>query len=355
MLRAVRFAAKLGFEIDAATRAPITRCAELLANVPAARLFDEMLKLLLSGHAVACITRLRAEGLHHGLLPLLDVILEQPAGERFVMLALSRTDERVRAGKHVSPGFLFATLLWHEVLKGWQEARERAASTVSRRSIRRSTTCSTLQTEKLAIQRRFAADMREIWVLQPRFERASAVRPSGCWNCRASAPAMISCCCAVRPERSEAAIGEWWTRFLDGDEATREALVSEAAAHRAARRRAASGAGAAAAARGATTVLRPTRRRRCRRDAATIGLDGTNLRRRAYIGLGANLGESAETLEAARAESCARSSSRARRGVAAVPHRADRCERPGLRQRRGRHRDRRSNPTVCCCTCSTSS
>ena len=57
--------------------------------------------------------------MHHGLLPLLDVILEQPAGERFVMLALSRTDERVRAGKSISPGFLFATLLWNDVLVKW--------------------------------------------------------------------------------------------------------------------------------------------------------------------------------------------------------------------------------------------
>ncbi len=124
MLRAVRFAAKLGFEIDEATRAPIASLSSLMRHVPAARLFDEMLKLLTSGHSVACITRLRAEGLHHGLLPLLDVILEQPQGERFVMLALSRTDERVRSGKHIAAGFLFATLLWHEVLKRWRKREQ---------------------------------------------------------------------------------------------------------------------------------------------------------------------------------------------------------------------------------------
>jgi exodeoxyribonuclease-3 len=66
----------------------------------------EMLKLLESGHALACVRRLRAEGLHHGVLPLLDVILEQPHGERFIEVALANTDERVRAGKSVSPGFL---------------------------------------------------------------------------------------------------------------------------------------------------------------------------------------------------------------------------------------------------------
>jgi poly(A) polymerase len=120
MLRAVRLAAKLGLQIDPAARHPIREMADLLENVPAARLFDEMLKLLSSGYAVACLKQLREEGLHQGLLPLLDVILKQPLGEKFVWLALANTDERVRAGKPISPGFLFATLLWHEVLASWE-------------------------------------------------------------------------------------------------------------------------------------------------------------------------------------------------------------------------------------------
>jgi len=83
--------------------------------VPPARLFDEMLKLLLSGTpAPACASCARS--LHKGVLPLLDVILEQPLGERFVTLALAQTDERVLAERPVSAAFLFAALLWHEVL-----------------------------------------------------------------------------------------------------------------------------------------------------------------------------------------------------------------------------------------------
>ena len=176
MLRAVRFAAKLGFEIDSATRAPISRLASLIENVPAARLFDEMLKLLTSGYAVACISQLRAEGLHHGLLPLLDVILEQPQGERFVMLSLARTDERARTGKRVAPGFLFATLLWHEVLSKWNA---RVAAGEHRMPALEAAIDQVLgsQTEKLAIQRRFTSDMREIWTLQPRFERRTGQAP----------------------------------------------------------------------------------------------------------------------------------------------------------------------------------
>ena len=113
MLRAVRLAAKLDFSIEPATRRPIGELAELVGNIPPSRLFDEMLKLLTSGQAVKCVQQLRAEGLHHGLLPMLDVILEQPMGERFVWLSLENTDDRVRQGKPVSPGFLFATFEYH--------------------------------------------------------------------------------------------------------------------------------------------------------------------------------------------------------------------------------------------------
>ena len=111
MLRAVRLAAKLNVAIHPKTAAPIPKLASLIQNVPAARLFDEMQKLLLSGHAVETLRSLRAHGLSHGLLPLIDVILEQPLGQRFIELALADTDLRVREDRGVSPGFLFATLL----------------------------------------------------------------------------------------------------------------------------------------------------------------------------------------------------------------------------------------------------
>ena len=132
MLRAVRLAAKLGVAIEPKTAAPIPKLAPLIQNVPPARLFDEMQKLLLSGHAVETLRSLRAHGLSHGLLPLIDVILEQPLGQRFIELALADTDLRVREDRGVSPGFLFATLLWHEVLATWKAARARRRKADSR-------------------------------------------------------------------------------------------------------------------------------------------------------------------------------------------------------------------------------
>jgi poly(A) polymerase len=223
MLRAVRFAAKLGFTIDDATREPIARLAPLLENVPAARLFDEMLKLLMSGHALACLQRLRAEGLHHGMLPMLDVVLEQPMGERFVTLALENTDERIRVGKPTTPSFLFASLLWHEVLKHWNERRERGEYPIPALAIAMDLVLDA-QTEKLAIQRRYTSDMREIWGLQPRLERRSG---RAAWRLlehprfRAGYDFLL-----LRAAAGEidASLAEWWTQFIDADPDGREAL-----------------------------------------------------------------------------------------------------------------------------------
>jgi poly(A) polymerase len=225
MLRAVRFAAKLGFEIDEATRAPITRLAGLLENVPPARVFDEMLKLLTSGHSVACILRLRAEGLHHGLLPLLDVILEQPEGERFVMLALSRTDERVRAGKHIAIGFLFACLLWHEVLKRWKELQAAGAHRIPALDAAIDEVLNR-QTEKLAIQRRFVADMRDIWMMQPRFERRSGRAPFALLSHLRLRAGYDFLALRGAAEEAPAELVTWWHEFMHADENDRAGLVS---------------------------------------------------------------------------------------------------------------------------------
>src|SRR5690606_38393254 len=126
------------------------------------RLFDEMLKLLTCGHAMSAVQQLRSHGLHHGLLPLLDVILEQPQGEHFIELALERTDSRVRSGKSISPGFLFAALLWQQVGERWQVYRNDGLPTVPA-LVDAIDSVLEEQTDKLAIQRRFVADMREIW------------------------------------------------------------------------------------------------------------------------------------------------------------------------------------------------
>jgi poly(A) polymerase len=226
MLRVVRFAAKLGFEIDDATREPIKPLADLIHNVPAARLFDEMLKLLLSGHALACLTQLRKQGLHHGLLPLLDVVLEQPHGESFITLALNSTDARVKAGKGVSPGFLFATLLWHDVQQRAQQFEAAGEYPVPALHHAMDDVLD-MQTEKLAIHKRFSADMREIWGLQSRLEKRSgrsALKLIEHQRFRAGYDFLLLRC---ESGELDPAIGAWWTAFLEGSPAEREALLSQ--------------------------------------------------------------------------------------------------------------------------------
>ncbi|MEK0429304.1 MAG: polynucleotide adenylyltransferase PcnB [Pseudomonadota bacterium] len=225
LLRVIRFAAKLEFKIAPATRAPMALMAPLINNVPAARVFDEMLKLLMSGHAMACLQRLRKEGLHHGLLPLLDVVLEQPLGEKFVTLSLANTDERVRQGKPVSPGFLFASLLWHQVLEKWEAYRAAGEYPIPALHLAADDVLDG-QTEKLALQRRIATDMRDIWAMQPRFERRIGKSPYKLLEhprMRAGYDFLLLRCASGE---IDADIGQWWTDFIDADSNEREALIN---------------------------------------------------------------------------------------------------------------------------------
>jgi poly(A) polymerase len=224
MLRAVRLAAKLGCTIEKRTAEPIPRLADLIRNVPAARLFDEMQKLLLSGHATETLASLRAHGLHHGLLPLIDVILEQPGGQRFIEAALANTDARVREGRNVSPAFLFATLLWHEVLAQWNAAKARGERALPALFDAMDRVLGQ-QAEQIAVPRRFEATIKEIWSLQPRFEQRAGSRPFRLLEhprFRAAYDFLL-----LRAEGGEApqALADWWTRFQDASPDEREAML----------------------------------------------------------------------------------------------------------------------------------
>ncbi len=225
MLRVVRFAAKLQFEIAPGTRAPIRLMAPLIDNVPTARVFDEMLKLLSSGHALACLKQLRHEGLHHGLLPLLDVVLEQPLGARFVTLALNNTDERVRQGKTISPGFLFAALLWHQVLEKWQAYEATGEPAIPALHLAADDVLQT-QTESLALQRRIGTDMRDIWAMQPRFDRRIGKTPYKLIEHPRFRAGLDFLILRAASGEIEQELADWWTDFLAADAVGRETLLA---------------------------------------------------------------------------------------------------------------------------------
>jgi poly(A) polymerase len=224
MLRAVRFAASRGLEIEPRTRKPIRELADLLANVPASRLLDEMLKLLLSGHAAAAVARLRKEGLHQGLMPLLDAVLATEHGERFVNAALKNTDARLAAGKGVSPGFLFAALLWPQVLSGWRASEAAGLKAMPALAEAMDKAIET-QVERMAIPRRLTADMREIWSLQPRFAQRAGQRPFRLLEhprFRAAYDFLLLRC-AAREQPAE--LGDWWTQFQEASDTERPAML----------------------------------------------------------------------------------------------------------------------------------
>jgi poly(A) polymerase len=251
IIRVVRFAAKLGFEIEPKTRAPIKEMAKLLDNVPQSRTFDEMIKLLQTGHALASIEELRKQGLHRGVFPVLDVALDEAhrhdGREKFVQLALADTDRRVGEGKPVAPSFMLAAMLWHDVLDRWQKlkaggeapfpALQQAVDAVFDARI-----------GDISGRGKLAADMREIWLMQPRFERRHGSGPFTLIEqprFRAGFDFL-----RLRADAGEIAVelAEWWEDFSTEDDDGRAALV-ESIREREQGRRPAPGRGAAPAAR----------------------------------------------------------------------------------------------------------
>jgi len=226
MLRAVRFAVKLKATIEPRTQQPIAKLAYLIENVPSSRVFDEMYKLLTCGHAMECLRQLRENGLHSGLMPLLDVVLEDPDGRQFIELALERTDKRVRLGKSVSPSFLFAALLWPQVRTRWQR-RFQAGDHSIPALIAAADDVLNEQGEKLAINRRFTSDMREIWFMQPRFERRlprSIFRMAEQPRFRAAVDFLqLRAACS----EFDSVQAQWWMDFADAGDADKARMIDE--------------------------------------------------------------------------------------------------------------------------------
>ena len=172
IIRAVRFGAKLsalGFKFDAKTREPLQASRSLLADVPQSRLFDEMLKLLQTGHALASVEQLKATGLATGIYPLLDVVVQR-ADEPFVKLALQDTDRRVGENKPVAPSFLLACVLWADVRNGWD--RRQANGEQPFAALQDAVDDAfNARIGDVSGRGKLGIDMREIWTMQPRFDR----------------------------------------------------------------------------------------------------------------------------------------------------------------------------------------
>lgn len=219
MLRAVRFATKLGFRLEPETEQPIEELAPLLGDIPPARLFDEMLKLFMGGSALANFEMLRHYNLFGQLFPLTEQSLTHEENH-FPLTLISRgmanTDARIEQGKPVTPAFLFAVFLW-------QPVRERAAQLEAEglhpaQALQHAgSQIIAEQAAVMATPRRFSLPMRDIWMLQLRLENKGGRRSQRVLShprFRAAYDFLL-----LRAEAGEVPkeMGDWWTELQEAN------------------------------------------------------------------------------------------------------------------------------------------
>ncbi len=229
MLRAIRFAAKLDFTIDADAEAPLFELGTLLEGVPPARLFEEVLKLFLSGHAVKTFALLRQYQLFHFLFPQTEVCLKEATDDvnlNFINRALANTDERVAEGKPVTPAFIFAVFLWQPVVFLRKKYLERGMSESQTMTAAAEAVMSG-QSRRISIPRRFHTPMRDIWHIQDRFLKRApkrSVRLLAHPRFRAGYDFLL-----LRAEVGDAEkeLAQWWTDFYEADDAGRSNIIDK--------------------------------------------------------------------------------------------------------------------------------
>jgi poly(A) polymerase len=231
IIRAVRFAAKLsglGFKFDAKTLEPLASSHTLLADVPQSRLFDEMLKLLQTGHSLASVAQLKSVGLNTGIYPLLDVVVER-ADDEFVKLALQDTDRRVGENKPVAPSFLLACVLWADVRKGWSQRLQ------PRGNQRPPPAFGALHDAvddvfesrigDVSGRGKLGSDMREIWMMQPRFDKRVGTSPFSLVEQPRFRAGFDFLRLRAQVGEVEEELAHWWETFSMASDEVREDMV----------------------------------------------------------------------------------------------------------------------------------
>lgn len=230
MLRAIRFAAKLGFSLEAKTAEPIRELAHLLKDIPAARLYEEVLKLFMNGQALKTYELLQEYNLFAPLFPETASIIangSQYASE-VVRNALKNTDERIRANKPVTPAFLFAALLWPGVPVRTTDIQSQGIPAFEA-SQEASHWVLHNQLNHTAIPKRFSIPMREIWSLQERLTRRQGKRADALLvhpRFRAAYDFLL-----LRESAGEQTddLGQWWTDYQFADDAKKRGMIKEVA------------------------------------------------------------------------------------------------------------------------------
>ena len=230
MLRAVRFSGKLGFDIEGDTSRAIYELASLIEDMPPARLYEEVIKLFMAGAGRTNYELLRRYGLFGHLFPETDACIEaEPDGIACALAskALESTDARIGSGKPVTPGFLFAALLWEPVLQDSEACIARGMSDIQAYDAAGADVIER-QVQHVSLPRRFSLMVREIWGLQPRLVnrrgRGGASRLLTNPRFRAAYDFLL-----LRAESGEdvAEHATWWTRFQEVDDSERHSMLED--------------------------------------------------------------------------------------------------------------------------------
>ncbi|HEC59082.1 MAG TPA: polynucleotide adenylyltransferase PcnB [Methylophaga sp.] len=227
ILRAIRFVGKLGLKLDGETERLIPELASLLADIPAARLFDETLKLYLSGNAAVTHELLCHYGVFDILFPQTAAMLHTEVDgfpRTLLIKALENTDLRVDEGKPVTPAFLFAALLWEPVRHLWKIHQTKGIPSIPALQ-RAATEVISEQVNRVAVPKRYTLDTRDIWSLQPRLEQRQGKRAFKQLThpkFRAGYDFLL-----LRAETGEPVkeLADWWTQFQFSNEAEQLNLI----------------------------------------------------------------------------------------------------------------------------------
>lgn len=246
MLRALRFSAKLDFEIDAESKQPIYELGHLLEDIPPARLYEEVLKLFHSGHAVRSFELLLEFDVLKYLFPEAAKSIKQDASvKRMLMIAMTNTDDRIRKDLRVTPAFLLAALLWHPVNSRTREIIEKGMPySVAIQKV--ATKVLSKQSASVSIPKRFTSTMRDIWGLQTRFHYRAGKRAMSVLEHEKFRAGYDFLC--IRAQAEEVAEGfnlnedcKWWTDIQkQSDDQQKNAIFSNAKKRSGKRRRSSS-------------------------------------------------------------------------------------------------------------------
>ena len=231
MLRAIRFAAKLNMTLAPEVAEPIPELAPLLRDIPAARMFEESLKLLQAGHGITTFNMMLEQQVFLPLFPILTPYVNSDNPDKSLILkALANTDRRIAQGKRITPAFLFAALLWGPLQQRIKELNEQEQLPPYDALNLAANEVISQQIKSIAIPKRFTATVREIWQLQLRLPKRSGRRAYVCFEhprFRAAYDFLLLRA-EVEKETSQqdelAQLAQWWTDFQTQDEAGRLAM-----------------------------------------------------------------------------------------------------------------------------------